>query len=92
MGDYATTGDKKTDVNLDPKQTNIRCVPEDCVREEKIGNNFWNNKNISYDKYDSYVNYISKKPYSSDTQLTASFWTAGMDNIGVSEEQKIIMV
>ena len=88
MGDYATTGDKKTDVNLDPKQTNIRCVPKDCVREEKIGNNFWNNKNISYDKYDSYVNYISKKPYSSDTQLTASFWTAGMDNIGVGEEQK----
>lgn len=88
MGDYATNGDKKTDINLDPEQTNIRCVPKDCVKEAKIGNRFWNNKNISYDKYDSYENYISKKPYSSDTQLTASFWTAGMDNIGVGEEQK----
>ena len=95
ISDYPTYFAKKDiekllNSNIDDTDFNdsgIKCVPKECVRETSIGSNFWNNKNISYDKYDSYEKYISKTPYSSDTQLGASFWAAGIDSLGSAEEQ-----
>lgn len=91
LGDYVTSGaiifegDNK---DVDQHRENIRCLPEDCLEEMPLRTNFWNNKNISHDKYDSYEKYVAKTPRSSDTQLTASFWTAGIDAQGSAEEQK----
>ena len=85
LGDYVKNGDSPvTSTDLQ----NIKCVPKECVREKKIGNKFYDNKNVSYDKYDSYKKYIARTPNDSDNQLSASFWAAGVDNIGAAEEQK----
>ena len=76
-------------IYLDDEAINIiRCVPKECVREKKLGSNFWNNKNISYDRYNSYETYIAKTPFSSETQLGSSFWAAGVDSVGSAEEQR----
>ena len=83
LGDYAKSGDID-DSDLDK----IRCVPKECVREKKLGNKFYDNKNVSYDKYMNYSSYASRTPADSDRQLSASLWASGMDNIGVAEEQE----
>ena len=88
LGDYATTSKLTTKEDIAEHKGRIRCVPKECVREKKIGSYFWNNKHLSHDRYNSYQSYISKTPYETDTQLGASFWTAGIDNVGVAEEQK----
>ncbi len=85
LGDYVKEGN--TSIN-DDDYNKIRCVPKDCVREKKIGNRFYDNKGVSYDKYDSYTKYVARTPYDSDYQLSASFWTAGVDDMGAAEEQK----
>ena len=88
LGDYATT-EKLGKTEIEAHKKNIRCVPKECVREKKIGTNFWNTKNVSHDRYDSYQSYVSKTPFDSDYPIKgASFWTAGVDSAGVSEEQK----
>ena len=85
LGDYVKNGSSAI-TNTDLQ--NIKCVPKECVREKKIGNKFYDNKGVSYDKYDSYNKYIARTPNESDNQLSASFWTAGVDNLGAAEEQK----
>ena len=85
LGDYVKNGLSPV-TNSDLQ--NIKCVPKECVREKKIGTKFYDNKGVSYDKYDSYKKYIARTPNDSDNQLSASFWTAGVDNIGAAEEQK----
>jgi hypothetical protein len=87
LGDYATTS-KLTKDDIAEHKGKIRCVPKECVREKKIGSYFWNNKHVSHDRYNSYQSYMAKTPYESDSHLGASFWTAGIDNVGVAEEQK----
>jgi hypothetical protein len=83
LGDYA----KNSNVD-DTDLEKIRCVPEECVREKRLGNKFYDNKNISYDKYNSYKSYTGRVPIESDRQLTSSLWAAGMDNVGTAEEQE----
>jgi hypothetical protein len=85
LGDYVKEG--TASIN-DDDYNKIRCVPKDCVREKKIGNRFYDNKGVSYDKYDSYTKYVARTPYDSEYQLSASFWTAGVDDMGAAEEQK----
>jgi hypothetical protein len=85
LGDYVKEG--STPINNDDLNK-IRCVPKECVREKKIGNRFYDNKGVSFDKYDKYTQYIARTPYQSDDQLSASFWTAGVDDMGAAEEQK----
>ena len=85
LGDYVKNG--TSPINSTDLQ-NIKCVPKECVREKKIGTKIYDNKGVSYDKYDSYKKYIARTPNESDNQLSASFWTAGVDNIGAAEEQK----
>ena len=85
LGDYVKEGSESIN---DDDYNKIRCVPKDCVREKKIGNRFYDNKGVSYDKYDSYTKYVARTPYESDYQLSASFWTAGVDDMGAAEEQK----
>jgi hypothetical protein len=80
LGDVASTSEPDTQKYV--------CVPNDCVREKRLGNKFYDNKNVTYDKYDNYKSYIARTPYQSDRQLTMSLWASGMDNIGVSEEQR----
>ena len=85
LGDFVKNGSSPiSDTDLQ----NIKCVPKDCVREKKIGNKFYDNKGVSYDKYDNYKKYIARTPNESENQLSASFWTAGVDNLGAAEEQK----
>ncbi len=85
LGDYVKEGSQ----DIQPEDLEkIRCVPSDCVREKKIGNKFYDNKGVSFDKYDSYKKYIARTPFESDYQLSASFWTAGVDAMGSAEEQK----
>ena len=84
LGDVAATSTETEDQLKDK----IRCVPEECVVEKSLGNKFYDNKTVYYDKYDSYKNYIAKTPYESNSQLSASFWAAGVDNLGAAEEQK----
>lgn len=90
LGDYVTREpiDLKDNADLILHRDKIRCLPKDCLEEMPLKTNFWNNKNISHDKYDTYEKYVAKTPRSSDTQLTASFWTAGIDAQGSAEEQK----
>ena len=80
LGDIASTSE--------PDREKYVCVPNECVREKRLGNKFYDNKNITYDKYDNYKSYTARTPYQSERQLTMSLWASGMDNIGVSEEQK----
>jgi len=85
LGDYAKGANNPLD---DEDLEKIRCVPKDCVREKKIGSKVYDNKGVSYEKYDSYSKYVGKTPYESDYQLTATYWSSGVDNIGSAEEQK----
>ena len=82
LGDIATNSDQL------PINTDFRCVKKECVREKKLGTNFWNNKNVSYDKYNSYETYIAKTPYETDKSLSVSFWASGVDDKGSAEEQR----
>jgi hypothetical protein len=63
-------------------ETQIKCVPEECVRKLKLGNKIWNNNEFSYNKYSNYLNYTSKIPYNTNKQLGVSLWDAGNSNSG----------
>ena len=84
LGDYVKGN---TEPINDEDLESIRCVPKKCVREHSVGSKVYDNKNVSYDKYNNYSNYSSKQPETSDIQLAASVWTAGVDDVGVAEEQ-----
>jgi hypothetical protein len=82
LGDFAKSGD------LDENDLEkIRCVPKECIREKRLGNKFYDNKTVSFDKYQDYKSYVSRTPFESDRQLSASLWAAGIDNVGAAEEQ-----
>ena len=87
LGDISSKEDL-TKEKIKTEKEKIRCVPKDCIEEISDGTNFWNNKDIAHNVYDSYEKYTAKTPSQSNMQLTASFWTSGIDNVGSSEEQR----
>lgn len=90
LGDYAkqmNAQDSNTDIT-DEDLNKIRCVPIKSVRELRLGNKVYENKKVAHHKYNNYLSYASKKPFESNNQLSTSFWCAGMDGLGVSEEQR----
>lgn len=92
--DYVALGDVAVKYNSKYKSLNkdttdelnkllqIRCVPKECLRELKLGNRVWNNKDFYYNKYSNYLNYTSKVAYHSNRQIGVSLWDAGNSNSG----------
>ena len=60
----------------------IMCVPKSCVIKKNIGYKVWDNRNVSYEEYNSYNNYTSKTPQVYQKQLNVSLWSAGASNCG----------
>ena len=57
ISDYVKKGN---DPIKDEDLNKIKCVHYECVREKKSGTKFYDNKGVSYDKYDSYRKYVKK--------------------------------
>ena len=79
---YTCLGDVTTSGNQTPQSLNIKCVPNKCVREKKLGSNVWNNRNVAENTYNNYKQYYKRLPAKSNKSLNVSLWSAGASNSG----------
>lgn len=88
LGDVAikwfddTTENGKINQERALNDLNIKCVPQKCVRKVNLGPKIYDNKNMTYNKYNNYKDYISKNASKTNNQLPMSLWEAGSSNIG----------
>lgn len=79
LGDVAVpNNDNSKDLLL---ELNIKCVPEECVRELSLGPMVWNNKNVNFLKFNNYLNFTKNNPYFYEKPTTCTFWSAGSSDI-----------
>ena len=50
--------------------------------KKKLGYKVWDNRNVSYEKYNNYLSYTSKTPSKYSNPLSVSLWSAGASNSG----------
>ena len=80
--DYTCLGDVAAKDKTEAKGLNIKCVPSKCVKKKNLGSKIWNNSNVNHKTYNDYLSYTKRAPHKVSKQLSASIWSAGLNNAG----------
>ena len=78
---YIALGDVAVKHNEKVEDLKIKCIPDYCLKKISLGPMVWKNENVSYMKFNNYLNYTKNKPYFFKKPVSCTMWSAGASNM-----------